>query len=49
MEYLRGYYDLRHEGIMIPMLGELDSLNVGVAATIVLYEASLKNKGYMKR
>jgi TrmH family RNA methyltransferase len=44
-----GYYNLRHEGIMIPMLGDLDSLNVGVAATIVLYEASLKNKGYMKR
>ena len=43
------YYNLQHEGIMIPMLGELDSLNVGVAATIVLYEASLKNKGYIKR
>ncbi|MBP1918118.1 tRNA G18 (ribose-2'-O)-methylase SpoU [Youngiibacter multivorans] len=45
----KGYYNLRQEGIMIPKMGELDSLNVGVAATIVLYEASLSNKGCMKR
>jgi TrmH family RNA methyltransferase len=31
------------------MLGDMDSLNVGVAATIIMYEAALKNKGYIKR
>lgn len=43
------YYDIPHTSISIPMLGDLDSLNVGVAATIILYEAALKNKGYLKR
>lgn len=30
--------------ISIPMLGSVDSLNVGVAATVIAYEASVKNK-----
>jgi RNA methyltransferase, TrmH family len=43
------WYNTNYEGISIPMLGDCDSLNVGVAATIILYEATLKNKGIMKR
>ncbi len=43
------FYDRQHEDVMIPMLGDMDSLNVGVAATILLYEAAMKNKGYLKR
>lgn len=42
------WYDQDYTGISIPMLGCCDSLNVGVAATIILYEASMKNKGMMK-
>ena len=33
---------------MIPMLGQCDSLNVAIATTIIAYEASLKQKGFMK-
>ncbi|PKK38745.1 23S rRNA (guanosine-2'-O-) -methyltransferase rlmB [Clostridiaceae bacterium JG1575] len=43
------FYEVAHQDVMIPMLGELDSLNVGVAATILLYEAALKNKQQMQR
>lgn len=35
--------------ISIPMYGDCDSLNVAIATTIVLYEASLKQKGKIKR
>lgn len=45
----RGWYDKEVKLLSIPMFGKCDSLNVGVAATIVCYEASLKNKGYIKR
>lgn len=38
------WYLTDYVGISIPMLGYCDSLNVGIAATIVLYEATLKNK-----
>ncbi len=38
------WYKTNYTGISIPMLGYCDSLNVGIAATIVLYEATLKNK-----
>ena len=31
--------------IRIPMFGDCDSLNVGVATTLMLYEASLQLKG----
>lgn len=40
----REWYDGEYEMIMIPMLGSCDSLNVGVAATVLAYEASIKNK-----
>ena len=36
-------------GIRIPMFGDCDSLNVGFAETIVAYEASLRQKGLVKR
>lgn len=35
--------------IGIPMFGDCDSLNVGIAGTVILYEASLKQKGLIKR
>lgn len=43
------FYKREHQDVTIPMLGDIDSLNVGVAATILLYEAALKNKGYLVR
>lgn len=42
------WYNTEYTGVSIPMLGDCDSLNVGVASTIILYEASLKNKGLIK-
>lgn len=35
--------------VIIPMLGGGDSLNVGMATTLVTYEASLQQKGFIKR
>jgi len=40
----RRFYDLDTELVAIPMLGQCDSLNVGVAGTVLLYEACIKNK-----
>lgn len=40
----REWYDGSYEMIAIPMLGKCDSLNVGVAATVLTYEACVKNK-----
>ena len=40
----REWYGYDHVMISIPMLGSVDSLNVGVAATVLAYEASIKNK-----
>lgn len=40
----REWYDGDYAMIAIPMLGKCDSLNVGVAATVLCYEASMKNK-----
>ena len=40
----RGWYDKKTELVAIPMLGKCDSLNVGVAGTVLLYEACVKNK-----
>jgi len=37
------------ERVIIPMFGGADSLNVGVAATMVVYEASLSQKNLVKR
>lgn len=45
----RAFYDLPYEAIHIPMFGDCDSLNVGIAATVILYEATLKRKGLLKR
>ncbi|MFW5799477.1 MAG: TrmH family RNA methyltransferase, partial [Spirochaetota bacterium] len=35
--------------ISIPMYGDMDSLNVAISTTIILYEASLKQKGKINR
>ncbi len=35
----REWYDLKHDKVMIPMLGECDSLNVAVSTSIFLYQA----------
>ena len=40
----REWYDKETELVAIPMLGKCDSLNVGVAGTVLLYEACIKNK-----
>ena len=40
----REWYDGEYSMIAIPMLGKCDSLNVGVAATVLTYEACVKNK-----
>ena len=42
------WYENSPELFMIPMLGICDSLNVGVAASILIYEMSMKIKGYKK-
>jgi TrmH family RNA methyltransferase len=42
----KNWYDNEHEEIYIPMYGEMKSLNVGVATSILLYEA--KNKRISK-
>lgn len=41
----REWYDERAVMISIPMHGSCDSLNVGVAATVLCYEASIKRDG----
>ncbi len=45
----KGFYELAHEAVHIPMFGSCDSLNVGIAATVILYEAALKRKGFLGR
>ena len=40
----RIWYDKDVDLVAIPMLGKCDSLNVGVAGTVLLYEACIKNK-----
>lgn len=37
------------EPVIIPMLGSVESLNVGFATTLVAYESSLRQKGLIKR
>ena len=39
------WYDIEKEMIKIPMYGDCDSLNVGIAATLILYEAAINRKG----
>jgi len=41
--------DLECERVIIPMFGGADSLNVGVAATMVVYEASFNQRELVKR
>ncbi|MDR2201299.1 MAG: hypothetical protein LBP26_00820 [Clostridiales bacterium] len=45
----REWYDGDYSALSIPMFGKCDSLNVGVAATVLCYEASVKNKLAAKR
>jgi TrmH family RNA methyltransferase len=45
----RAWYSRPHTKIRVPMYGDCDSLNVGVATTIMLYEASLQLKGRIAR
>ena len=40
----REWYSYDYDMIAIPMLGKCDSLNVGVAATVLCYDACMKNK-----
>lgn len=42
------WYETQVSKVMIPMWGDCDSLNVGIAATILLYEAAIKRKGMLK-
>lgn len=41
----REWYDINADSIKIPMYGDCDSLNVGIAATLILYEAAIKRNG----
>ncbi len=38
------WYKEKHEKVFIPMFGSNNSLNVGVAASIIIYEATMKRK-----
>jgi TrmH family RNA methyltransferase len=38
----REWYEINAESIKIPMYGDCDSLNVGIAATLILYEAAVR-------
>ena len=39
------WYDIPTEAVKIPMYGDCDSLNVGIAATLMLYEAAIYRSG----
>ena len=43
------WYEKNYVGIKIPMFGDCDSLNVGIATTVILYEATLKKKKMLQR
>ena len=45
----RSWYETGGESIAVPMLGCCDSLNVAAAAAILIYEASLRRKGWLRR
>ncbi|MFA6936533.1 MAG: TrmH family RNA methyltransferase [Bacilli bacterium] len=38
----KSWYDYKHNRVFIPMIGEMASLNVSIAASIVIYEAFMK-------
>jgi len=44
----RPWYQIKADGIKIPMFGDCDSLNVGIAATMILYEAAIKRKAMLQ-
>ncbi|HAS72971.1 MAG TPA: hypothetical protein DCS67_02375 [Clostridiales bacterium UBA8960] len=41
----KDWYGIGAEAIKIPMYGDCDSLNVGIAATLILYEAAIRRSG----
>lgn len=43
------FYNCEKTLTKIPMWGECDSLNVGIAATIILYEAAIKRNGMISK
>lgn len=45
----REWYNIKADSIKIPMYGDCDSLNVGIAATLILYEAAIKRNGVLNR
>ncbi|MDD3383744.1 MAG: TrmH family RNA methyltransferase [Bacilli bacterium] len=38
----KSWYDYKHNRVFIPMIGKMTSLNVSIAASIVIYEAFMK-------
>jgi TrmH family RNA methyltransferase len=46
----RQWYQYPHENVRIPMFSDItDSLNVGIATTMILYEMGLRQRGILKR
>lgn len=43
------WYQIEADSIKIPMYGDCDSLNVGIAATMILYEAAIRRKGILQK
>lgn len=41
----KDWYGIGSDSIKIPMYGDCDSLNVGIAATLILYEAAIRRSG----
>lgn len=44
----KDWYNIQAESVKIPMFGDCDSLNVGIAATLMLYEAAISRSGARK-
>ena len=42
------WYGIGAKSVKIPMFGDCDSLNVGIAATLILYEAAISRSGMKK-
>jgi len=45
----KDWYQIPSEAVKIPMRGDCDSLNVGIAATLILYEALIDRSGDRKQ
>ena len=41
----KDWYGVDADALKIPMFGDCDSLNVGIAATLILYEAAIRRSG----